>query len=123
MDTVISHIGVTIALPFPAMLFKLETPTTVQIGSRYNIVEMSSSSSATVAPPSSSSGVIPLPGNQLYVHEVQRGNPLLAHIKNVKWSFSKDIVPDYAMSSSCALFLSLKYHFRHPKVSVRLQIL
>ncbi len=85
---------------------------------------MSSSSSAlkdidcstTVAPPSSSSGVIPLPANQLYVHEVQRGNPLLAHIKNVKWSFSKDIVPDYAMSSSCALFLSLKYHFRHPKV-------
>jgi DNA excision repair protein ERCC-1 len=87
---------------------------------------MSSTSSAT-APPSSSAangvGVGQLPPNQLYVHEVQRGNPLLAHIKNIRWSFTKDILPDYAMSSACALFLSLKYHFRHPKVTLKKNLL
>jgi DNA excision repair protein ERCC-1 len=54
---------------------------------------------------------------QLLVNEVQRGNPLLVHIKNVKWTFTKDIIPDYSISNACALFVSLKYHFRHPKVS------
>jgi DNA excision repair protein ERCC-1 len=53
----------------------------------------------------------------LLVHEVQRGNPVLKHIKNVKWEFSQDIVPDYSMNSTCALFVSVQFHFRHPTVS------
>jgi DNA excision repair protein ERCC-1 len=56
--------------------------------------------------------------NVLHVHEVQRGNPILAHIKNVKWVFSKEIKPDYATNTTCALFLSVKYHHKHPKVSL-----
>lgn len=56
--------------------------------------------------------------NCLYAHEVQRGNPLLKYIRNVKWEFSADIVPDYVMGSTCALFLSVKFHFRHPTVRV-----
>eukprot|EP01038_Epipyxis_sp_PR26KG_P012260 gene12260-16440_t len=53
--------------------------------------------------------------NLLLVHEVQRGNPLLKSIKNVKIEFSKDITADYAMSSSCVLFVTVKYHQKHPK--------
>eukprot|EP01036_Dinobryon_divergens_P031827 gene31827-41305_t len=57
--------------------------------------------------------------NILVVHEVQKGNPLLAFIKNVKWKFSNDIKPDYVMGSTCAIFVSVKYHFRHPKHILR----
>ena len=52
----------------------------------------------------------------IYAHEVQRGNPLLKYIRNVKWEFSQDIVPDYVMGTACALFVSVKFHFRHPTV-------
>ena len=52
----------------------------------------------------------------LRVHEVQKGNPVLNHIKNVKWSFSKDIIPDYSMSTACAIFVSINFHVKHPKV-------
>ncbi|NXN94789.1 ERCC1 protein, partial [Rhinopomastus cyanomelas] len=44
----------------------------------------------------------------------QRGNPVLKFIRNVPWEFG-DIVPDYLLGqSSCALFLSLRYHQLHP---------
>ncbi|GIX67411.1 DNA excision repair protein ERCC-1 [Caerostris extrusa] len=40
--------------------------------------------------------------------------PLLKHIRNVPWEFS-EIEPDYLMSkSTCALFLSLRYHNLFP---------
>lgn len=60
-------------------------------------------------------GPDPLPHNVLNVNEVQRGNPLLQYVRNVKINYTRDIVPDYAMSTSCALFISVKYHHRHPK--------
>ncbi|CAH2321384.1 DNA excision repair ERCC-1 isoform X1 [Pelobates cultripes] len=45
----------------------------------------------------------------------QRGNPLLKHLRNVPWEFG-DIVPDYLLGdSSCALFLSLRYHNLNPE--------
>ncbi len=37
----------------------------------------------------------------------QEGNPLLKHMKNVRWQWA-DIVPDYQMGLACALFLSLR---------------
>lgn len=44
----------------------------------------------------------------------QRGNPLLQSVCNVPWEF-EDIIPDYQMGrSTCALFLSLKYHNLNP---------
>jgi DNA repair protein Rad10 len=52
----------------------------------------------------------------LLVHEVQRGNPVLKYIHNVKWEYNSDIIPDYVMGSTCALFVSVKFHFRHPTV-------
>lgn len=59
----------------------------------------------------------------LQVHEVQRGNPVLKYIRNVKWEYSQDIVPDYVMSSTCALFVSVKFHFRHPTVVIKVPFL
>ncbi|XP_060528138.1 DNA excision repair protein ERCC-1 [Cylas formicarius] len=50
----------------------------------------------------------------LYVNSKQRGNPLLKFISNIPWEYS-DIVPDYEMGkSTCALFLSLRYHNLNP---------
>lgn len=45
----------------------------------------------------------------------QKGNPLLVQIRSIPWEYS-DIVPDYVLGpSTCALFLSLKYHQIHPE--------
>ncbi|KAH1138427.1 hypothetical protein GYH30_028110 [Glycine max] len=45
---------------------------------------------------------------------LQKGNPLLKHIRNVRWAFA-DVVCDYMLGqSSCALYLSLRYHLLHP---------
>ncbi|OJK02573.1 hypothetical protein ASPACDRAFT_115666 [Aspergillus aculeatus ATCC 16872] len=45
----------------------------------------------------------------------QKGNPILNHIKIVPWEYA-DIPADYVIgSTTCALFLSLKYHRLHPE--------
>uniref|UniRef100_A0A8D2NW98 DNA excision repair protein ERCC-1 n=1 Tax=Zosterops lateralis melanops TaxID=1220523 RepID=A0A8D2NW98_ZOSLA len=50
-----------------------------------------------------------------YVPCPQRGNPVLKFIRNVPWEFG-DVVPDYVLGqSSCALFLSLRYHHLNPE--------
>ncbi|KAG6590378.1 DNA excision repair protein ERCC-1, partial [Cucurbita argyrosperma subsp. sororia] len=74
-----------------------------------------SSTSASAATPanrlSASSSVT---RNAILVSNRQRGNPLLKHIRNVRWTFA-DVVPDYLLgNSSCALYLSLRYHLLHP---------
>ncbi|KAJ4774487.1 DNA excision repair protein ERCC-1 [Rhynchospora pubera] len=52
--------------------------------------------------------------NAILVSHRQKGNPLLKHIRNVKWVFA-DIVCDYMLGpSSCALYISLRYHLLHP---------
>lgn len=52
--------------------------------------------------------------NAILVNRRQQGNPVLKHIKNVRWIYT-DIVPDYILGqSSCALYLSLRYHLLHP---------
>ncbi|KAJ7304381.1 hypothetical protein JRQ81_011935 [Phrynocephalus forsythii] len=44
----------------------------------------------------------------------QRGNPILKFVRNVPWEFG-EIVPDYVLGqSTCALFLSLRYHNLNP---------
>ena len=46
----------------------------------------------------------------LYVSTKQHGNPILPLIRNVPWSYST-MRPDYIFNStSCALYISLKYH-------------
>ncbi|XP_047176884.1 DNA excision repair protein ERCC-1 isoform X1 [Vigna umbellata] len=52
--------------------------------------------------------------NSILVSHRQKGNPLLKHIRNVRWAFA-DVVCDYMLGqSSCALYLSLRYHLLHP---------
>lgn len=52
--------------------------------------------------------------NAILVSHRQKGNPLLKHIRNVRWVFA-DVVCDYLLGqSSCALYLSLRYHLLHP---------
>ncbi|QDZ24613.1 DNA excision repair protein ERCC-1 [Chloropicon primus] len=56
------------------------------------------------------------PSLAVWVSKRQTGNPLLRFIKNVRWEYADDLVPDYQMGPSCvALFLSLKYHLLHPQ--------
>lgn len=71
---------------------------------------------ANAAPPQLPAGVTAPAwnGRVLLVNRRQQGNPLLQHIRNVRWQFA-DILPDYQMGlSTCALFLSLKFHMLHP---------
>ncbi|PYI10356.1 putative mating-type switch/DNA repair protein Swi10/Rad10 [Aspergillus sclerotiicarbonarius CBS 121057] len=45
----------------------------------------------------------------------QKGNPILNHIKLLPWEYA-DIPADYVIgNTTCALFLSLKYHRLHPE--------
>ncbi|KAL7526834.1 hypothetical protein ACHAWF_001930 [Thalassiosira exigua] len=52
--------------------------------------------------------------HSLHISTRQRGNPILAHIRNVPHQFST-MVPDYIFAPTrCALYLSLRYHNLHP---------
>ena len=56
--------------------------------------------------------------DKIKVSEVQRGNPLLSHIKHVPMEFVKreEQAADFVVGPrSCALFLSVKYHMLHPQ--------
>lgn len=51
----------------------------------------------------------------LLVSPRQKGNPLLTHIHSIPWEYT-DTPADYILgATSCALFLSLKYHRLHPE--------
>ncbi|KAG6646548.1 DNA excision repair protein ERCC-1 [Carya illinoinensis] len=76
----------------------------------------SSSASAPAATPSStlSTPLSTQSRNAILVSHRQKGNPLLRHIRNVRWAFA-DVLCDYLLGqSSCALYLSLRYHLLHP---------
>lgn len=52
--------------------------------------------------------------HMLHISTRQRGNPILAHIRNVPHGYST-MVPDYIFAPvRCGLFLSLRYHNLHP---------
>ncbi|XP_038999218.1 DNA excision repair protein ERCC-1 isoform X2 [Hibiscus syriacus] len=75
---------------------------------------VSASASPAAAVASSSSSNSSLSRNAILVSHRQKGNPLLKHIRNVRWAFA-DIVCDYLLGqNSCALYLSLRYHLLHP---------
>ncbi|KAF9143519.1 ssDNA endonuclease and repair protein rad10 [Mortierella sp. GBA39] len=51
----------------------------------------------------------------LVVSSSQRGNPLLQFIRNVPYEYG-EVVPDFVVgSTSCVLFLSIRYHRLHPE--------
>ncbi|XP_077526820.1 DNA excision repair protein Ercc1 [Haemaphysalis longicornis] len=52
--------------------------------------------------------------NALVVSSRQKGNPLLKSLRSVPWEFG-DIEPDYIVGqTTCALYLSLRYHQLFP---------
>ncbi|KAM9851072.1 DNA excision repair protein ERCC-1 [Aulostomus maculatus] len=53
-------------------------------------------------------------GSSIIVSPRQRGNPVLKFVRSVPWEFG-DVVPDYVLGqTTCALFLSLRYHNLNP---------
>ena len=58
----------------------------------------------------------PRPGpSSILVSPRQKGNPILNHIRLLPWEHA-DIPADYVLgNTTCALFLSLKYHRLHPE--------
>lgn len=78
------------------------------------------------APPTASPGskvVQPTPqaiasrstGSSILVSPRQKGNPILTLLRQFAWEYS-DIPADYVLGqTTCALFLSLKYHRLHPE--------
>uniref|UniRef100_A0A3P9JYK7 DNA excision repair protein ERCC-1 n=1 Tax=Oryzias latipes TaxID=8090 RepID=A0A3P9JYK7_ORYLA len=69
--------------------------------------------------PKSDPSLIPGPkpvgsGSSIIVSPRQRGNPILKFVRSVPWEFG-DVVPDYVLGqTTCALFLSLRYHNLNP---------
>lgn len=54
-------------------------------------------------------------GSSILVSPRQKGNPILANMRSFAWEYS-DIPADYVVGqTTCALFLSLKYHRLHPE--------
>jgi len=54
-------------------------------------------------------------GSSILVSPRQKGNPILANLRSFPWEYS-DIPADYVLGlTTCALFLSLKYHRLHPE--------
>ncbi|KAI0894611.1 restriction endonuclease type II-like protein [Annulohypoxylon nitens] len=54
-------------------------------------------------------------GSSILVSPRQKGNPVLTALRSVPWEYS-DIPADYGLGlTTCALFLSLKYHRLHPE--------
>ena len=53
--------------------------------------------------------------SSILVSPRQKGNPILANIRYLPWEYG-DIPSDYVLgATTCALFLSLKYHRLHPE--------
>ncbi|KAI4162020.1 MAG: hypothetical protein LQ342_004332 [Letrouitia transgressa] len=54
-------------------------------------------------------------GSSILVSPRQKGNPILNSVKSLPWEYS-DIPADFVLGvTTCALFLSLKYHRLHPE--------
>lgn len=74
--------------------------------------------------PETSAATVSHRTHAVLVSPKQKGNPLLKFITNVSWEYS-DIVPDYVMGkTTCALFLSIRYHQLNPDyIHERLKLL
>ncbi|XP_075215980.1 DNA excision repair protein Ercc1 isoform X2 [Lycorma delicatula] len=104
-------------------LKKSERYETIQeaCGSASTEQELGEPSGTSKPRPVSKSGV----SNAILVSPKQRGNPLLKSITNFPWEYDESIIPDYVMGrTTCALFLSLRYHTLKPDyIAERLKLL
>jgi len=50
----------------------------------------------------------------LLVHNRQKGNPVLQHVRNVRWQIAR-IAPDFVLGAdACAVYISMRFHLLHP---------
>ena len=101
---------------------------TAHAGASVGVSTSASTSAAQAARPTPSTTTAPkvvqpkpqaLPSragpSSILVSPRQKGNPILNSVKSTAWEYS-DIPADYVLgATTCALFLSLKYHRLHPE--------
>ncbi|KAL8392473.1 hypothetical protein RB595_002601 [Gaeumannomyces hyphopodioides] len=101
------------------------TPQRVERGAVREAGASSSGGSSSAAGPAAAPGKIVQPtpqalptrgsGSAILVSPRQKNNPVLTWVKSIPWEYS-DIPADYGLGlTTCALFLSLKYHRLHPE--------
>eukprot|EP00808_Paulinella_micropora_P005453 g18795.t1 len=66
--------------------------------------------------PEQQAGSLRKKSHAILVHPRQNGNNVLRYISNVPWQVDGEILPDFVLGeTTCALYLSLKYHQLYPK--------
>jgi len=77
------------------------------------------SSAARAAGSSAAAAPAPFNPTAILVSRRQQGNPVLRAIRNVPWQYG-ETTADYVLSeTTCALFLSIRYHLLHPNYVTR----
>lgn len=104
---------------FAAALEVADRATALPSSRSNNVQSTSASASATITTPVQQPKPQPLasrPGaSSILVSPRQKGNPILNNIRSMPWEYS-DIPADFVLgATTCALFLSLKYHRLHPE--------
>lgn len=87
-------------------------PSTAASSSTIHSAARAAGSSAAAAP-------APFNPTAILVSRRQQGNPVLRAIRNVPWQYG-ETTADYVLSeTTCALFLSIRYHLLHPNYVTR----
>ncbi|KAI1758111.1 restriction endonuclease type II-like protein [Xylaria castorea] len=96
---------------------KIQQPTPQRLDKRPppNVSASTSASGSKIVQPTPQALPQRSSGSSILVSPRQKGNPVLAALRSLPWEYS-DIPADYGLgSTTCALFLSLKYHRLHPE--------
>ncbi|KAJ6438965.1 mating-type switching protein swi10 [Purpureocillium lavendulum] len=94
---------------------KIQQPTPQRLDKAPPANASSSSSGGKVVQPTPQALPQRQAGSTILVSPRQRGNPVLSNLRSMPWEYS-DVPADYVMGvTTCALFLSLKYHRLHPE--------
>ncbi|KAI0443488.1 restriction endonuclease type II-like protein [Xylaria telfairii] len=96
---------------------KIQQPTPQRLDKRPppNASALTSASGSKIVQPTPQALPQRSAGSSILVSPRQKGNPVLAALRSLPWEYS-DIPADYGLGlTTCALFLSLKYHRLHPE--------
>ncbi|KAI1429808.1 mating-type switching protein swi10 [Xylaria sp. FL1777] len=92
---------------------KIQQPTPQRLDKRPP--PSASTSTSTIVQPTPQALPQRSSGSSILVSPRQKGNPVLTALRSLAWEYS-DIPADYGLGlTTCALFLSLKYHRLHPE--------
>ncbi|KAI5861393.1 restriction endonuclease type II-like protein [Durotheca rogersii] len=94
---------------------RIQQPTPQRLGKPPPAPPSNDSSASKIVQPTPQALPQRSSGSSILVSPRQKGNPVLASLRSVPWEYS-DIPADYGLGlTTCALFLSLKYHRLHPE--------